>query len=49
MNQQELNDSIHQEILDQGQPRFPEESYRRLVVAGASPELALKMLGWPQE
>ena len=42
----ELNDKIHEEILAQGQPPFPWESYRRLLSSGTSPELALQLLGW---
>jgi hypothetical protein len=44
--QTELNDIIHQQILDGATRRFPLESYQRLVATGTSPELALRMLGW---
>lgn len=39
-------DTLHEEILADGQERFPEESYRQLLVAGATAEEALGMLGY---
>lgn len=42
----ELNDDIHNQILEEGKTTFPWESYRRLLAQGTAPEVALKMLGW---
>lgn len=39
---------LHEQILAHGQERFPEESYRLLLQAGASPVQALSMLGYPR-
>lgn len=39
---------VHEQILAGGLERFPEESYRQLLEAGASPVEALKLLGYPR-
>jgi hypothetical protein len=39
-------DTLHEEILAEGHERFPEESYRQLLAAGATSEEALEMLGY---
>lgn len=39
---------LHEEILSQGRDRFPEESFRQLLAAGANPLEALRMLGYPR-
>ena len=45
----ELDDTLHEQMLAEGQRRFPLESYRRLLESGSPPDLALKMLGWKME
>jgi hypothetical protein len=39
-------EQLHEQILAQGKPRFPEESYRQLLLAGATPAEALQLLGY---
>jgi hypothetical protein len=45
-NLEGVADDLHQSILADGRPRFPEESYRQLLQAGASSEEALSLLGY---
>lgn len=44
--QDELDDQLHEELLSEGNQRFPEESFQQLRKAGASEQEALQMLGY---
>ncbi len=45
-NIKENLDAVHEQILEDGETRFPRESYRRLMENGASHEEALELLGY---
>ena len=46
---QELDATTHDQILQDGQRRFPVESYHQLRAAGAGKLEALVMLGFEEE
>ena len=48
-NLEGLADELHEGILAEGAPRFPMESYAQLLEAGATPEEAMRMLGFSPE
>jgi hypothetical protein len=46
MDKHEMDDSLHEQILAEAPRQFPQDSYRRLLESGSTPEVALRLLGW---
>lgn len=46
VNLEGMADELHEGILAEGASRFPMESYAQLLEAGATPDEAMRMLGF---